>query len=160
MARSNIFRIPKGRKYYTDCERLDYKIAQTTKSIEHLKKVIRAEAQTAPFAVKNKSYKDLKILKYKLDELNKKKILQNSKKLKRNKRPGPKIPIVNPSFLKNRESGNIITTTNKAKESFAKEKFEKSLKNYPKGGKTRRDPFATQKDPTEDFDVNDLYKYR
>lgn len=183
MARSNIFRIPKGRKYYTNSERLDYKIVQTTKSIEHLKKVIRAEEHTAPYAVKNKSYQTLKRLNTSLQELRKLKnpvlssknrkrpkelIVNSSRKLTslsgpeniNKKKKKTKTLFVNPGFIENRKSGSIITTTSRLKESFAKEKFEKSVKNYPKGGKTRRDPFATQKDPTDDFNVNDLYRYK
>ena len=156
MARSNIFRIPRRRKYYTDSERLDYKILQTTQSIEHLKKVRRSESHTASLKTKNKSYQDLKRLSTSLQELTK---LKNLAIRSKNKKK-PKALFINPGFIKKRRSSSIVGTNSSLKESYAKEKFEKSVKNYPKGGKTRRDPFATQKDPTEDFDVNDLYKYR
>ena len=183
MARSNIFRIPRRRKYYTDKERLDYKISQTTQSIEHLKKVIRSEAHTASLETKNKSYQTLKRLNNSLQVLrklkypavsiknkriSKKLILNPSRKptsltaqenINKKKKKSKKL-FVNPGFIKNRKSGSIIGVESRLKESYAKEKFEKSVKNYPKGGKIRRDPFATQKDPSEDFDVNDLYRYR
>lgn len=51
------------------------------------------------------------------------------------------------------------STTDKKKKAASK-RIEKEIKYFPEGGKKRRDPFATQKDPVDDFDVNDLYRYK